>query len=107
MVFVKSIRNRYIQLVDGVNHERHMFLMMEAVLSNSPLVLSTLTAHLETAGHLMSDMSGVTDRTGRTLLTVAVRIRSMEMVIILAGREGEQSMLWTRLEMLLSMLQSG
>ena len=33
-----------------------MFILMEAVLSNSPLVLGTLIAHLEKAGHVMADM---------------------------------------------------
>ena len=87
MVSKNSI-NRCSQLVEGANQERLLFLLMEAVLSNSPPVLETLITHLELAGHLMVDIVDMMDRTGRTLLSVAVKIRSREMVILLAGKEG-------------------
>ena len=84
----KNCVSRCSHLVAEANEERRMFVLMEAVLSNSPLVLGTLIAHLEKAGHVMADMAGRTDKTGRTLLTVAVRMRSLEMAIILAGKDG-------------------
>ena len=80
------IKNRCKELLEGSDDERRIFLMMEAVLASSPLVLGTLITHMELAGYLLENMVGMTDRTGRSLLTVAVRMRSLEMVMMLAEK---------------------